>query len=485
MPACRGHATLAGADGLQTDLSLQARVARVLPLFVERFPCRDLYRLFYNRYAGRFARWRRRVKQAYLGLDFHEVKMLTHGWKKVLFGVIWAAWLSLFPVPLTAQTDAQYEAARKRMVQEAVVGAGVTDRRVVQSLLTTPRHEFVSAAERKQAYFDMALPIGHQQTISSPFIVAYMTQSLDPQPTDKVLEIGTGSGYQAAVLSPLVKEVYSIEIVEPLGLQAERTLKRLKYSNVFVKVGDGYLGWPDRAPFDKIIVTCSPEKPPQPLIDQLREGGLMVIPTGERYQQTLYLMRKRDGKLQAEALQPTLFVPMTGTADQQREVQPDPKRPQVINGGFEVAAAANGHVPGWYYQRQATWVVDSQAPEGQHIVVFENQDQGRSSHLLQGLPIDGRQVTEIQLSAKVKAAGVSFPRSAEVFPSVGITFYDENRKDLGHHWLGPFRGTFDWRAESRRIRVPAQAREGLVRIGLFGATGQLACDDVRLEPVTR
>jgi len=411
--------------------------------------------------------------------------MLTNGWKIVLVGCLGTLLSSLVPVPLHAQTEAQFEAARRKMVQESVVGAGVTDRRAVQSLLTTPRHEFVSSAVRKQAYFDMALPIGHQQTISSPFIVAFMTQSLDPQLTDKVLEIGTGSGYQAAVLSPLVKEVYTIEIVEPLGLQAEKTLKRLKYNNVFVKVGDGFQGWPDRAPFDKIIVTCSPEKPPQPLVDQLREGGLMVIPTGERYQQTLYLMRKRDGKLEAEALQPTLFVPMTGTADEKREVLPDPKRPQVINGGFETPIAENGHVPGWYYQRQTNWVNNTQAPEGQHYVVFTNQDQGRASHLLQGLSIDGRHVAEIQLSAKVKATNVFFPRSADVFPSVGITFYDENRKDLGHHWLGPFRGTFDWKSESQRVRVPTQAREGIVRIGLFGATGELACDDVRLDPIAR
>jgi protein-L-isoaspartate(D-aspartate) O-methyltransferase len=119
----------------------------------------------------------------------------------------------------------------------------------------------------------MSLPIGERQTISSPFIVAYMTECLDPQPTDRVLEIGTGSGYQAAVLSPLVKEVYTIEIVESLGKQAAQTLERLDYRNVHVKVGDGYLGWPEHAPFDKIIVTCSPESIPQPLVDQLREGG--------------------------------------------------------------------------------------------------------------------------------------------------------------------------------------------------------------------
>ena len=149
----------------------------------------------------------------------------------------------------------------------------------------------------------MALPIGEQQTISPPFIVAYMTQEIDPQPTDRVLEIGTGSGYQAAMLSPLVKEVYTIEIVEPLGKRAARTLKRLGYKNVFAKVGDGYLGWPEAAPFDKIIVTCSPEKVPQPLVDQLKDGGLMIVPVGERYQQNLYLFRKHERRAEIRSAQ--------------------------------------------------------------------------------------------------------------------------------------------------------------------------------------
>ena len=144
-----------------------------------------------------------------------------------------------------------------------------------------------------------------------------------------MLEIGTGSGYQAAVLSPLVKEVYSIEIVESLGKHAQQTLKRLKYTNVFVKIGDGYLGWPEHAPFDKIIVTCSPEKVPQPLIDQLKEGGRMIIPVGERYQQVFHLLKKQDGKLINEALRPTLFVPMTGKAEESRAGPARPAASQV------------------------------------------------------------------------------------------------------------------------------------------------------------
>ena len=384
-----------------------------------------------------------------------------------------------------AQSQSRFAAARKKMVDEAIVGAGVTDQRVIRAMLATPRHEFVSSHVRRQAYFDMALPIGSQQTISSPFIVAFMTQCLDPQPTDKVLEIGTGSGYQAAVLSPLVKEVYSIEIVESLGRKAARTLQRLKYDNVSTKVGDGFKGWGEHAPFDKIIVTCSPEKPPVPLVDQLREGGLMVIPVGQRYQQTLYLMRKKQGELKAEALRPTLFVPMTGVAEQNRRIKPDPANPRVMNGDFEEDLAENGFLPGWYYQRQLTWETDPKAPRGQHFVSLKNEEPGRSAHVLQGFPIDGRKVNRIELSTWVKRRNVWNLQLSDTLPSVGVTFYDENRRELGSYWLGPFQGTSDWEQARRTFRVPAQAREGILRVGLFGATGEISFDDVRLMPQKR
>jgi protein-L-isoaspartate(D-aspartate) O-methyltransferase len=165
----------------------------------------------------------------------------------------------------------------------------------------------------------MALPIGEKQTISGPFVVAYMTERLEPRPTDRVLEIGTGSGYQAAVLSPLVKTVYSIEINKPLGEKAARILTRLGYRNVVTKIGDGFQGWPEHAPFDKIIVTCSPEEIPKPLVEQLAEGGRMVIPVGERYDQMLVLLTKRDGEMVRESLVPSLFVPMTGAAEEASE----------------------------------------------------------------------------------------------------------------------------------------------------------------------
>jgi len=289
-----------------------------------------------------------------------------------LFGfAIFLVCVSITLEATRGQGDDLYSAIRRRMVQSVVVGAGVTDKRVIQSLVDTPRHEFVESKLHNMAYFDMALPIGFQQTISSPFIVAFMTECLETKPTDKVLEIGTGSGFQAAVLSPLVKNVYTIEIIPELGRRARETLTRLKYDNVLTKVGDGFKGWPEHAPFDKIIVTCSPEKPPLPLIEQLREGGLMVIPVGERYQQILYVFRKMDGKLKAEALRPTLFVPMTGRAEDQRAVKPDPTNPRAVNGNFERKLGENGFVSGWYYQRLLTWETDPvAAPEGEHFVTF-------------------------------------------------------------------------------------------------------------------
>ena len=275
-----------------------------------------------------------------------------------------------------AQSDRSLELARTQMVEKEVKAAGVKDPRVIRAMLATPRHEFLEPRFRSQAYLDISLPIGCQQTISSPFIVGYMTQCLDPQPTDKVLEIGTGSGYQAAVLRHLVKEVYSIEIHEQLGKTAAQAFKRLGYDNVFTKIGDGYLGWPEHAPFDKIIVTCSPEKPPQPLVEQLREGGRMVIPVGERYQQMLYLFRKQKGQLEAEPMQPTFFVPMTGVAEQQRAIQPDPLDPRIRNGDFKSPPGEDGDVSGWFYQRQGTWQTGKDAPQGKHYVSFRNREAG-------------------------------------------------------------------------------------------------------------
>ncbi len=253
----------------------------------------------------------------------------ARSWSVFWGPIAWAALsvaIGWTPRPAAAQTGMQWYMAREQMVARDIVSAGIKNPRVINTMRKTPRHEFVLPTARGLAYFDMALPIGEQQTISPPFVVANMTAQLDPQPGDKALEIGTGSGYQAAVLAGVVKEVYSIEIQEPLAQSATKTLARLGYQNVHVKLGDGFQGWPDEAPFDKIIVTCSPDKIPQPLVDQLREGGRMVIPLGERYQQVLYLMEKKDGKLVSQAIEPTFFVPMTGTAEERARCGPTTAR---------------------------------------------------------------------------------------------------------------------------------------------------------------
>ena len=207
---------------------------------------------------------------------------------------------------------------RQRMVQEQLMSRGVRDERVLAAMNKVPREEFVPQDSRAASYTDQPLPIGYGQTISQPYIVAFMTEQLRPKPSDRVLEVGTGSGYQAAILAELVAEVYSVEIVEPLAKNAEATLQRLGCKNVHVKIGDGYKGWPETAPFDAIIVTCAPDKVPQPLIDQLRDGGRMVIPVGDRFAQELYLLEKKNGQLKQSATLPVRFVPMSGEASERK-----------------------------------------------------------------------------------------------------------------------------------------------------------------------
>ena len=203
-----------------------------------------------------------------------------------------------------------YEKLRIKMVVHQVVNRGVTDLKVIDAMEKVERHLFVPGFLRFNAYRDRPLPIGHGQTISQPYIVALMTQLLEIEEEDRVLEIGTGSGYQAAILGELCAEVYSVEIVEPLEKRAAFILDSLGYENVKTKYGDGYLGWEENAPFDGIIVTCSPTNIPQPLVDQLAEGGRLVIPVGEKNVKKLVLMQKRKGKITKRNVIPVRFVPM-------------------------------------------------------------------------------------------------------------------------------------------------------------------------------
>ncbi len=201
------------------------------------------------------------------------------------------------------------------MVIEQIQRRGVNDSRVLTAMRDIPRHEFMPPDVRDTAYDDRAIAVGYGQTISQPYIVAFMTQELGLKPESRVLEIGTGTGYQTAVLAELVKEVYTIEIVEPLGRQAAETLGRLGYRNVHTRLGDGYRGWQEAGPFDAIIVTCAPHAIPPPLVEQLAEGGTMIIPVGPQGEpQNLVLLKKSGGRMEERKLLPVVFVPMTGEA---------------------------------------------------------------------------------------------------------------------------------------------------------------------------
>jgi protein-L-isoaspartate(D-aspartate) O-methyltransferase len=394
--------------------------------------------------------------------------------------------LGLFGLALVlaarAQDDDSFRAARLRMVEVDIAREGVTNPAVLNAMREVPRHRFVEPFSQGKAYFDQSLPIGHKQTISPPFIVAYMTQSIDPQPTDRVLEIGTGSGYQAAILSKIVKEVYTIEIVEPLGKQAAERLKELGYANVHARVGDGYKGWPEAAPFDKILVTCSPEDVPRPLVEQLRDGGKMIIPLGERHQQIFYLFEKRQGKLVKTKLIPTLFVPMTGQSEEQRKVKPDPRRPRVLNGGFEFTV--DGLPENWFYLRQATLVREG-APEGKAYLSFSNSDPGRIAQALQGIAVDGEQVQSLKVSLMVKLENGRPGQLAHEQPAFIIHFYDAERQPLGERFLGPWKGSFKWRRFAGELPVPEKTQEAILRVGLNGATGRMGVDDIQLTPRAR
>ncbi len=373
-----------------------------------------------------------------------------------------------------------YTLLRHNMVRDFIEREGITNKRVLEVMRTVPRHEFMLSGMKDKSYYDGAWAIGHKQTISPPYIVAYMTEVLDPQPTDKVLEIGTGSGYQSAVLSGLVKEVYSIEIVKPLGRSAARRLKKLKYKNIITKIDDGYKGWKEHAPFDKIIVTCSPEDIPQPLVDQLKDGGRMLIPVGERYQQVFHLLTKKDGKLIDKKLIPTLFVPMTGISETKRRVQPDPLNPKIINGEFELDTNGDDRADHWHYQRQTTLVKSADAPEGQYYMKMSNTDDGRLAQLLQGFPLQGAKIGAIKVQLWVKYDGTAAGREVYQKPMVSIQFYSATRKLLGKSTIGPWLGTLEWQPVSKIIAVPKKAREAIIRIGLNGATGELSVDHVRL-----
>ena len=224
---------------------------------------------------------------------------------------------------MTPANDSNAE-RRTRMVETQIVARGVRDPRVLQVMREVPRHLFVDAAHQSQAYEDHPLPIAGNQTISQPYIVALMTELLDLQPGDRVLEIGTGSGYQSAVLSRLARDVYSIEILPELARVSSERLRKLGFQNVTVREGDGYRGWPEHAPFDGIVVTAAPPRIPEPLLDQLAPDGRMVIPVGDFFQELKVFSKDKNGKVTEKDILPVRFVPMTGEIAKTPPTNPAP-----------------------------------------------------------------------------------------------------------------------------------------------------------------
>ncbi len=218
-----------------------------------------------------------------------------------------------------APSAADYTRQRTKMVEEQIADRGVKDKKVLAAMRKVPRHEFVPATLRPEAYSDWPLPIGNGQTISQPYIVALMTELLKPKSTDRILEIGSGSGYQAAVLAEIVKEVWTIEIIEALGTRAKEILAEKYPKNVKVKIGDGYYGWEEGAPYDGIIVTCAANNIPSPLVKQLKVGGRIVIPVGSAFytQNLIIVEKKEEGKIVTRSICPVSFVPMTGDIQKQ------------------------------------------------------------------------------------------------------------------------------------------------------------------------
>ncbi len=218
---------------------------------------------------------------------------------------------------MTIFNDTDFQTQREYMVRAQIEARGVTDRRVLEAMRKVPRHLFVPENLRPLSYEDTPISIGFGQTISQPFIVAFMTELLQPEPLHKVLDIGTGSGYQAAVLAELVREVYTIEIVSELKEEADAILRDLGYTNIVSRVGDGYYGWPEAGPYDGILVAAAPERVPEPLLEQLAEGGRLVIPVGDLFQ-FLEVYTYRHGEVKRERNIAVRFVPMTGIAEKER-----------------------------------------------------------------------------------------------------------------------------------------------------------------------
>lgn len=408
--------------------------------------------------------------------QFGEAHSSTRDMKRQLLGLLACCW---FASPMLGQ-DVDFERRRKEMVRREIASVGVRDPRVLQALRDVPRHAFVPEPLRGKAYLDIALPIGFDQTISSPYIVARMTESLSPQASDRILEIGTGSGYQAAILASMARQVFTVEIVPELGKQARQTLSRLGIENVRVRVGDGYQGWPEQAPFDKIMVTCSPADIPRPLVAQLKEGGQLVIPLGQRFQQVLYRFSKVNGKLKRERVESTFFVPMTGRAEEERTLEA--KQTSLVNGSFERTPRDSDEPLNWFYVRGGGSVRDESSPRGERCLKL-NSAQSSSCHALQPFGVHGHRTRQLRIEFWVRRENIRTGLLSLQSSQLMVEFYNDARQLVGSEEVSLLSGSSSWQREKALVGVPRDARYGILGVGLFGATGGISFDDVRIEPI--
>lgn len=239
------------------------------------------------------------------------LKLLKAGNQKMKRGLVPCIITLLFVYARCQTTEPDYSDLREKMVKEQIIARGIKDRKVIKAMMEVPRHLFVPEKYRKEAYGDYPLPIGFGQTISQPYVVAFMTEAVELKSNYKVLEIGTGSGYQAAVLAEIVDSVFTVEIIGELSKRARKVIGELGYKNVFLRVGNGWYGWKEHAPYDAIIVTAAADSIPSALVEQLKDGGKMIVPIGPQFSlQFLYLIEKRKGEINTKSLLPVRFVPL-------------------------------------------------------------------------------------------------------------------------------------------------------------------------------
>jgi len=384
-----------------------------------------------------------------------------------------------FPLAAEEQADA-YGDARTTMVDADLSGNGIGNERLLKAMRTIPRHRFCLPEDQKHAYADQSLPIGHKRKLASPYVTAGLIELLDPRPNDRILELGTGSGYQAAILSQLATDVYSVESIEELGKASASLLKELKCKNVHTRIGDTLEGWPEAAPFDRILFTSCSGTVPAALIDQLRERGKVVVDAVCGNEELFHLFEKQHGRLVALKVWSPFSIANADNLKQHRDEKQSPNKSEIENGDFELSE--DGKATGWYFQRQAALAEDREAPNN-HVLTFENKEPGRHAQAIQEVAIDGRAVVSLRLSVRAKGLEIHNSSSADK-PSMVIRFYDAHQRPITVEpsaILGPWRGTFGWETYTCVSSVPKTTRKALVVISMGGATGRLTVDDAQLS----